>query len=393
MARRDIGTDDPRVRVRPGKHRRPRTKKRPDYSSAPCARVISVDRGRYHLDIDSRRVIAVKARSLGRHGVITGDRVRVEGDISGADGSLARIVDIEPRDTELVRSAEDNEVAGKLKPIVANADRLAIVCAAADPMPRVGMIDRCIVAAYAAGMNPIVIMTKVDLKDPCEFLHPYRALDIQCYATSIIPDLSGNSYADSTPKASTDTNDHRHGEQRIHEDVAEDNFGEAASSFDRLSHAAPSTQCDLPGLDVLAKDLAGHETVLLGHSGVGKSTLMNVLIPEVHRSTGHVNEVTGKGRHTSSSALAHPFPGGGWLIDTPGIRGFGLAHVDSEIILAAFDDLAHAAVACPKGCEHLVDTPDCALDKWARDNDARGIRLQSFRRLVATPSSHSMRSQ
>ena len=106
MARRDTGTDDPRVRVRAGKGSRPRTKDRPDWSSKPLGRVIGIDRGRYQVSLEENgtRVVAVRARELGRGSVIMGDRVRLTGDLSGRPDTLARIVAVEERSSVLRRS-------------------------------------------------------------------------------------------------------------------------------------------------------------------------------------------------------------------------------------------------------------------------------------------------
>jgi ribosome biogenesis GTPase / thiamine phosphate phosphatase len=124
--------------------------------------------------------------------------------------------------------------------------------------------------------------------------------------------------------------------------------------------------------------------VLLGHSGVGKSTLVNALVPGAARSIGVVNEVTGRGRHTSTSAYALRLPFGGWVVDTPGIRSFGLAHVDPDHLIEAFTDLAELTVDCPRGCTHGAREPECALDDAARDGRADPARVESFRRLLAS---------
>jgi ribosome biogenesis GTPase len=134
--------------------------------------------------------------------------------------------------------------------------------------------------------------------------------------------------------------------------------------------------------------------VLVGHSGVGKSTLVNALVPQADRAIGHVNIVTGRGRHTSSSAMALALPGGGWVIDTPGVRSFGLAHVDNSRVVAAFPDLAGGLEGCPRGCTHMIPSAEedeeigCGLDAWVREGHADPARLDSLRRLLATRERH-----
>jgi ribosome biogenesis GTPase len=135
-------------------------------------------------------------------------------------------------------------------------------------------------------------------------------------------------------------------------------------------------------LDDLRARLSERESVLIGQSGVGKSTLVNALIPEADRAVGTVNPVTGRGRHTSSSAVALRLDtpaGRAWVIDTPGLRSFGLGHISPARVVQAFPDLAEGAAGCPRGCTHLDQ--DCALDEWAREHGAEG-RLDSLRRLL-----------
>ena len=297
--------------------------------------VIAVDRGRYTVMVDDAPVTAMRARELGRKSVVVGDRVDLVGDVSGAPGALARIVRIGERASVLRRTADDDETTaeGRIeRVVVANADQLVIVSSLADPPPRTGFIDRCLVAAYDAGIAPLLCLTKADLARPDGVVGYYAELDL------------------------------------------------------------PYVLCrpDAPLGDLLAA-LTGRVSVLVGHSGVGKSTLVNRLVPDAFRAVGEVSAV-GKGRHTSTSAVALRLPrfsprsrtDPGWIVDTPGVRSFGLAHVSADDLLHGFPDLVEGTVDCPPNCEHTATDVDCALDQWVLDGHADARRLASYRRLLAS---------
>ncbi|GGZ75682.1 ribosome small subunit-dependent GTPase A [Streptomyces echinoruber] len=329
MRRYGKHTDEDDIRTRPNRRgNRPRTHIRPKHEDAAEGMVLTVDRGRLTCLVDGRTVMAVKARELGRKAAVVGDRVALVGDLSGDKDTLARIVRIEPRRSVLRRTADDDDPFERV--IVANADQLAIVTALADPEPRPRLVDRCLVAAYDGGLEPLLVLTKSDLAPPDELLELYGALDIP-YVVTNREELENGDAADRV---------------RAH--------------------------------------LAGKVTAFVGHSGVGKTTLVNALVPQDRRrTTGHVNAVTGRGRHTTTSALALPLTGAdGWVVDTPGVRSFGLAHVDPSRVIHAFPDLEPGTEDCPRACSH--DEPDCALDAWVAEGHADPARLNSLRRLLAT---------
>ena len=326
--------DETDVRIRPGKGSRPRTKDRPRHENAEWGMVVTKDRGRWGVVLDGATddttVTCMRARELGRTNIVVGDRVGIVGDTSGRKDTLARIVKLADRSTVLRRTADDNDPYERI--VVANADNLLIVCAVVDPEPRTGFVERALVAAYAGGVNPVLCLTKSDLADPEKFAAEFRELGVQVIICGVNDPLDDLEELLATP---------------------------------------------------------GSVTALIGHSGVGKSTLVNRLVPDAHRETGEVSGV-GKGRHTStqSVALLLPEPGADaslktasaevtsesdtsesaahrWIIDTPGIRSFGLAHVTPETVIEVFPDVADGTADCPRGCTHLGPPadPECALDK------------------------------
>jgi ribosome biogenesis GTPase len=166
--------DEDDVRSRPARSTRPRTKDRPDYSKAATAFVVAVDRGRVTCLLESKTslqsddlITAMKSREIGKTSVVVGDTVGLVGDISGEDGTLARIVTVAERKNALTRTVDDDAEIERM--IVANVDQMAIVIASENPEPRHGFVDRALVVAYDQAITPIIIMTKCDLSDGREF--------------------------------------------------------------------------------------------------------------------------------------------------------------------------------------------------------------------------------
>lgn len=326
MARNRRTYDESDVKIRPGKGSRPRTKDRPAHKDAVHGMVVSKDRGRWGVVLDEgdssgTLVNCMRAREMGRTSVEVGDRVGVVGDTSGKKDTLARIVRREDRTSVLRRTADDTDPYERI--VVANAEILLIVSAVADPPPRTGFVERALIAAFVGGIEPVVCLTKSDLADPSRFAAEFADLNVRVLTTGIDDELTD-----------------------------------------------------------LLELIQERTSAVIGHSGVGKSTLVNRLVPDAERETSEVSDV-GKGRHTSTQSVALRLPEGGWIIDTPGIRSFGLAHVAPDDVVAVFEDLAEAAERCPRGCTHQGPPadPECAWDTLPEDS-ATWRRAQAVRGLL-----------
>jgi ribosome biogenesis GTPase len=297
---------------------------RPAHVDAQPARVVTVDRGRYGCLLDDGRlVVAMRARELGRRAVVVGDLVAVVGDVSGRQDALARVVRVEERGSVLRRTADDTDPVERI--VVANADQMVVVCAVSNPAPQPRFVDRCVAAAVDADVAPVLCFTKTDLASAEDLVAIYRHLPDAQIVTS-----------------------------------GRDDGGR--------------------GRDRLAQLLADRVTVFVGSSGVGKSTLVNALVPDATQRVASVSEATGKGMHTTTAAIAFRSDNG-WIIDTPGIRSFGLAHIDRDRMVRCFPDLVAGTAECPGDCDHL-DPEVCCLDEWVAAGHAHPERLDSLRRLL-----------
>jgi ribosome biogenesis GTPase len=316
---RHADLDEDDVRVRPGRGSRPRTRRRPAHADATDAFVTAVDRGRYTCVLADPGAAGQPVTAIKARELVRGSVV------VGDTVSLA---------------ADVSGDAGTLARIVRVAPRTSVLRRSADDTDPV---ERVIVA----NADQLGIVSA--LADPPPRPRLIDRFLVAGYDAGLDPLLI-------LTKA------------------------DLASPDDVLATYAPL------GIDYLVSGRPLSDTVLsvlVGHSGVGKSTLVNTLVPEAGRAVGTVSPVTGRGRHTSSSVVALPLPGGGWIIDTPGLRSFGLGHISAGRVAAAFPDLAEGVADCPPGCTHLGD--DCALDAWVAEHDDSGAlaaRLDSLRRLL-----------
>lgn len=255
--------------------------------------------------------------------LVTGDKViwRAGKDRSGV------VVALEERESLLSRP----DMHGRLKPVAANIDYIVVVIAPV-PVPHANLIDRYLVAAETVGIEPVILLNKTDLL--------------------------------------TDSEEHRTLQAML------DSYREIGYKVLKASTRSED------GLTELKTLLNEHTSVFVGQSGVGKSSLVNVLLPGVDIKVGALSEATGKGTHTTTAAKLFHFPAGGTLIDSPGIREFGLWHMEPHQVLEGFREFRPFLGYCKfRDCNHEKE-PGCALREALEKGDISQTRIDSYRHIL-----------
>ncbi len=256
--------------------------------------------------------------------LVTGDRIIWR---PGKD-DIGVVVAQLPRESELCRP--DNQ--GRIKPVAANIDYIVLVVA---PVPRAhaNLIDRYLVAAEAVDIEPVLLLNKTDLIDETN----------RDYLLNLMATYRDLGY--------------------------------------QVLTASTTAEHELSAIQELLKD---HTSVFVGQSGVGKSSLVNVLLPGIETKVGELSEQTGKGMHTTTAARLFHFPDGGSLIDSPGIREFGLWHMEPEDVLNGFREFREFLGYCRfRDCQHELE-PGCALLQALDEGKIEQKRMDSYRQILAS---------
>jgi ribosome biogenesis GTPase len=292
------------------------------------ATVLRVDRKRVLVDgADGTQLEAqirgkvAEARGRQTSSVAVGDLVRIE-----REGDAAVIVAILPRKSALLRP----EIAGRWRRqvLVANADRAVLVFAQHDPRPSAGLVDRLLVACHAGDVPPVLVFNKSDLP-------------------------------------------------------ADDEAAALVRLYEGLGYEVIRTSAERGnGVDRLAALLAGRCSVFAGPSGAGKTSLVNRALPGVQMRTGEISRATGKGKHTTTAAQLVRIAGGGHVVDTPGIKEFGLVGIAPRDLALHFPEFPVPNRCRFLDCRHLSE-PGCAVSAAAATGELAASRLESYREFLA----------
>jgi ribosome biogenesis GTPase len=274
------------------------------------------------VQIGDRTVVMASRRRLNWEGgtppsarLVVGDRVTAE--MRGDDGV---VVAVHARQSSLLRAAPHS---GRPQLLAANVDRALLVFAAGRPEAKRGLLDRFLVACHMAEIEAVIVMNKIDLGtgEVDRWLPIYEKLGLEVLRVS------------------------------------------ARSGW---------------GLGRVRRRLVGKTTLFCGPSGAGKSSLLNAVYPGFRLKVGSISEVTGKGRHTTTRAELMPLPYGGFVVDTPGLKEFGVWEASADDLVAAFPEIAATTGGCRfADCSHLRE-PDCAVRLAVENAEIDAGRYESF---------------
>ena len=280
-----------------------------------------------HADVENAQGEIVRCnlrRTL--ESVVVGDFVVWRKGAAQLQGVSGVIEAVKPRQSEIARP----DYYDGLKPIAANIDRILIV-SAVRPQLSLNIIDRYLVVCENAQIEPIILLNKVDL-------------------------LSDKERAEINAQL------------QIYRDIGYQTLFVSAESGENMAQ-----------LDQLLRQGCA---IFVGQSGVGKSSLVNHLLPNVQTSVGEISELSGLGQHTTTSSRLYHLPKGGELIDSPGIREFGLWHLEAEQITRGYREFQRVLGSCKfRDCKHQTD-PGCALREAVERGDISAVRLENYHRLI-----------
>ncbi|UXI01088.1 small ribosomal subunit biogenesis GTPase RsgA [Photobacterium sp. TY1-4] len=285
-----------------------------------------------HADVEDPQTRAIHRCNLRRsiQSLVSGDRVVWRPGVETLQGIAGVVEAVHERESMLTRP----DYYDGVKAVAANVNRIIIVSAVL-PELSLNIIDRYLIAAETVGIEPLIVLNKIDLLNPEE----------RCRVEDLLSLYENIGYQ--IRYVSTDTGE---------------------------------------GMEALKEDLKDHVSIFAGQSGVGKSSMVNALMPEVDAEIGDVSESSGLGQHTTTAARLYHFPDGGDLIDSPGVREFGLWHLEPEQVTEAFVEFRDYLGGCKfRDCKH-GDDPGCLIREAVEDGKIRRERYDSYHRIIDSMS-------